>query len=1449
MNGFLDPRKVSKYFKDQKPPNLEELKKNGKKFTDPYFPPTMNTLFGKDEKGNFIDPWIGEKSLLQMQEDDPNSRTGKYEWKRVTDIIPTWEMFEGEIEFKDIAQGSIGDCYFLSALAALAKYPYLIEEKFRIDKFNLEGYYEVILFIDGEWQVVFVDDYFPYNKKKKEFAYAKPHNNELWAIILEKAWAKVNGGYALMIGGVVSEAVSALTGFPLIKLNHEILDPEDIFDKIEEGTSEKTIMGVGSIHDKSVAENMGILSSHAYTILEGKAYEDKEIYLIKLRNPWGKKEWIGEWGDESYTWSKNEELKKYFGHEIVNDGIFWISIDHYVNYFISTSISYLLYGAIIKQFFFEKIAFLSGPAMFNLYFPSESKISFSALFKKRRFNREMKFEEHPCILIVCKYDQNNQIEKMYSKYEYAKDLEFVEILEKGHYFIWLYCDIQHVQGDNNFKYVFRISSNHEFNVEFIGIDKKFKLIQYLVMNNYRRIGQAFISSSKSHFIGSDQMLKDSGLLNNIVFNLSSTEYLALQVSITEQVDISILPPFAGMANISIRVPPQQGIVILGLATRTGGNYKIKLRSSFVNGGFEAIKPKKYEKYFKQHLDESKNEDLGIRTGRYKFVEKERLLELQNIGKKHIDKATTSQEVEENELLEKYPREMELLLIYIDTDEELEKDTVWKILDNSEQMYIGQVKRGTNICNGRGILRLKAKNHILIGYFVDNRPSIKGMIFDQNYNLNYSGDFRDGKMEGFGQMIYSENEHGQPTKYYYGEMKGDTPEGRGYEYVNKKLWDGFFKNGIKHGIGLRSYDNSDVKELVEYVNDTIKKVIKLKDEDIEKINKTKHEERFKVYNQIYQKYLKEQIEEEQEDISDDDVDNYKICELDSPIEESEEEKKDREYMEKVDELKQKDPFMFEQIFELIPREGEKRENFEYLDYGNGKKYIGQTLNHVPEGRGAYYNGELYFIGFYEKGKPNGFFKIFNKDKVLLRKGFTNKNYNIYNGSEYYQISGEMYKGDFKNGKKHGAGTMFYDNGTFWIGTFKDGNPVGEGILYFNQGVLVTKHDFNCGGSVPEINDRIGYTEENIPFKREIYSIPNSVTFFETYSKEYPEVIEKIKKLLPARILINNDISWGYLTFAGNITYIGQIKGKAIAHGRGAFIYPREKNKYYLGFVEYNYLKGEGTFYNSDWTVSFTGEFEKNKRNGFGRDYDSEGNVFHGMYRNDKEEGLGVMMYKNGEQYLGNYQDGKRHGIGYLVSKDKKTFQEVTYEKGNTVSQGNITQCYKKKYKKVIESQINQIKEEDRKFLKLTPTEDKLVLNVGIKDDIKGTYIGEMNQIGFKHGRGYFREHASQKTYLGYYVNNVLEGEVYVTLNGKPYYKGNYKNGKPYGKGIYYDHNLTGEFDEVGEGEGAIDEDRTGLTWKGHFYGWRADGIGRSYDSFGVVQEINKYILGCWIKHNE
>ena len=116
-----------------------------------------------------------------------------------------YKIFDGVPKIEDINQGSLGNCYFLSALAALAQYPNMIRRIFKTEEVNEFGQYAVNLCINGEFQMVEIDDFFPCwkgNQGNFSSAFSKPRNNNLlWVLILEKAWAKVNGSYDLTVGG------------------------------------------------------------------------------------------------------------------------------------------------------------------------------------------------------------------------------------------------------------------------------------------------------------------------------------------------------------------------------------------------------------------------------------------------------------------------------------------------------------------------------------------------------------------------------------------------------------------------------------------------------------------------------------------------------------------------------------------------------------------------------------------------------------------------------------------------------------------------------------------------------------------------------------------------------------------------------------------------------------------------------------------------------------------------------------------------------------------------------------------------------------------------------------------------------------------------------------------------------------------------------------------------
>ena len=847
MKNALNPLSIKKYWKDQMPPDMNQLKQSGQKFTDQYFPPHKYSILSCDQNGHFIDKLKGQELLQEFERKIPGL-INRIVWKRVTEVYKKWELIQNKIEIRDIIQGNLGDCYFLSALTALTRYPYLIKEKFRTQEFNTEGYYEMIFFIDGEWQVVFVDDYFPFDPNQNKFIGARPHHNELWAILLEKAWIKINGGYTNASGGIFSESILALTGFPTEIFKHKKLENQtDIFNlyrNIEIGYKEGSIMACGS---KSNVESVGLIPGHAYSIVYPHKWKEKQIYLIKLRNPWGKNEWKGNWSDYSRLWT--DEYIKYFHYKKTNDGTLFIDLKDFINYFDNTFICHLLYGAYVKYFYFEYQNYFKRPVIFNLLLRQKASTSISILFKNWRFNREIHQVTHPFSLLLCKYDQNRRIEKIWPDWDCEDELNIVETLEPGYYCIWMYCPINLIQGDPNFKYILQISSLSQYEIEFIGLDHDFSFIQYLITDNFKIVGANQLNTPDNFSIVNNKDLFNKGLFNSLIYNKSGNP---LEISAIDNgiKNCQLLPPYQGMNSFNMMIPPYESAAIIGIRLSfSSGAFNFKFQSRMTVGGPPQMNYNqslnlgaRFSNYLKFNISSNCSANNALRTDEYKFIKRDIAKKLpifnsSNFSIKETLKQTMiiKKEITPQYLLQKYPNEFNILFKKYQQDISPNIQKKWTIIKNKDGVYIGQINSGNGELEGRGVFYWN--NGIkYIGYLSKNALNGNGYLLDKKNRPVYEGEFASNKRHGYGKLYYANGE------YYEGDFINDKLEGNGsYYFSNGDVWEGTFQNKMKNGVGVMIKKTGEIF-LTQYENDNFMGEIQLNNEEKSYIQNLREKDR-------------------------------------------------------------------------------------------------------------------------------------------------------------------------------------------------------------------------------------------------------------------------------------------------------------------------------------------------------------------------------------------------------------------------------------------------------------------------------------------------------------------------------------------------------------------------------------------------------------------------------
>ena len=172
----------------------------------------------------------------------------------------------------DIKQGSLGNWYFLSSLAALSLIPDRIKSLFVTTDVNAAGIYVVKFLIYGKSYNIVVDDYFPYDPKTRRPAFTQTKGNEIWVLILEKAWAKINGSYENTISGLTNDALSFLISAPSTVIDHWYpkYNEDDMWTLIDNCENNHHIIwgSSQSNEDNKDVESHGIVSLHAYTISE-----------------------------------------------------------------------------------------------------------------------------------------------------------------------------------------------------------------------------------------------------------------------------------------------------------------------------------------------------------------------------------------------------------------------------------------------------------------------------------------------------------------------------------------------------------------------------------------------------------------------------------------------------------------------------------------------------------------------------------------------------------------------------------------------------------------------------------------------------------------------------------------------------------------------------------------------------------------------------------------------------------------------------------------------------------------------------------------------------------------------------------------------------------------------------------------------------------------------------
>ncbi|XP_056417135.1 calpain-5 isoform X2 [Hyla sarda] len=317
----------------------KECQRKKELFEDPLFPPNNDSLFFKTQRVQGV------------------------QWKRPKDFCSDPHLFVDGISAHDLHQGQVGNCWFVAACSSLASreplwqkvIPNWKEQEWNSEKpENYAGIFHFHFWRFGQWVDVVIDDRLPTVNNQLIYCHSNDMN-EMWCALVEKAYAKLVGCYEALDGGNTADALVDFTGGvsePIELSEGDYINDEnkrnDLFERVlkvhNRGGLISSSIKATSAEEMEARLACGLVKGHAYAVTDVRKvrlghgllafFKSEKLDMIRMRNPWGEREWNGPWSDSSEEWQKvSKSEREKLGVTVEDDGEFWMTFEDFCKYF------------------------------------------------------------------------------------------------------------------------------------------------------------------------------------------------------------------------------------------------------------------------------------------------------------------------------------------------------------------------------------------------------------------------------------------------------------------------------------------------------------------------------------------------------------------------------------------------------------------------------------------------------------------------------------------------------------------------------------------------------------------------------------------------------------------------------------------------------------------------------------------------------------------------------------------------------------------------------------------------------------------------------------------------------------------------------------------------------------------------------------------------------------